>query len=55
VVFAGLFYVGGILIEDGQEIVKVNLPDGTTFDSIKFNINPEDVMIALFAIFFGAT
>jgi ATP-binding cassette subfamily B (MDR/TAP) protein 1 len=43
-VFAGLFYFGGLLIED-------------SFDAATntYGINPEDIFIAMFAIFFGAS
>ena len=44
VIFAALFYFGGLLID-------------SNFDEEKktYNLNPEEVFIAIFAIFFGAS
>lgn len=55
VVFAGLFYCGGLLIENGTEVEIIALPDGTSYTKYTIDPNPEDVFIALFAIFFGAS
>ena len=43
-VFAGLFYFGGLLIENSFD-ERTN----------SYDISPEDVFIAMFAIFFGAS
>jgi ATP-binding cassette subfamily B (MDR/TAP) protein 1 len=43
-VFAGLFYFGGLLIENSYD-EKTNT----------YEISPEDIFIAMFAIFFGAS
>ena len=44
IVFAGLFYFGGLIIEDSFDE-----------DTGEYSINPEHVFIAIFAIFFGAS
>jgi len=42
-IFAALFYFGGLIIESGKD-EKTGA----------YTINPEEVFIAIFAIFFGA-
>lgn len=49
-VFAVLFYAGGWVIEEGCE--TVTLPNGTA--ETVCDVDPKEVFIALFAIFFGA-
>lgn len=55
IVFAGLFYIGGIMIEDGCTIETVKLSNGSEFQNVTCDPSPKDVFIALFAIFFGAS
>ena len=44
VIFAALFYFGGLLIDSNFDE-----------ESKTYNLNPEEVFIAIFAIFFGAS
>lgn len=44
VVFAGCFFFGGMLIEDSYD-------EGTG----TYSVNPEDIMLTIFAILFGAS
>jgi hypothetical protein len=46
VIFALLFYLGGIVIDDSCSGTGANL---------KCTVDPKNVFIALFAIFFGAS
>jgi hypothetical protein len=55
IVFAGLFYCGGLLIENGTKVEIIPLEDGTSYTKYTIDPHPEDVFIALFAIFFGAS
>lgn len=50
-VFAGLFYFGGLLIENSFDPNKIDPKTGQG----TYSLDPEDVFIAIFAIFFGAS
>lgn len=50
-VFAGLFYFGGLLIENSFDPEKIDPSTGQG----TYGLDPEDVFIAIFAIFFGAS
>lgn len=53
-IFAALFYFGGLLIEDNSKVVTTYI-NGQSYLTMEFTISPKDVFIALFAIFFGAS
>lgn len=53
-VFAMLFYCGGMVVEANCETKTSILPDGTKFTFSECSVDPKEIFIALFAIFFGA-
>ena len=54
-IFSGLFYFGGMIIEDSQEgTIKYPIGNGLNIELPNYTVNPKDVFISLFAIFFGA-
>lgn len=55
-IFGLLFYIGGWIVEAscGDEVETIDLPGGTSLEQPVCTVNPKDVFISLFAIFFGA-